>query len=116
MKSRGKHLVVEGPSGVGKTCLVFRILGDLGLQKDAGYVYRPARNPSTQETIVRELDEALKEPRTMTIVLDDFHILEEETKKNVAERLKALSDQVFLGEPFTRVVLVGIPASAAGLL
>lgn len=37
----GKHLLIQGPSGIGKTCVVFKVFEELGWQRDWEYMYVP---------------------------------------------------------------------------
>ena len=35
----GKHLLIEGPSGIGKTCVVFKVCEELGWAKEEDFSY-----------------------------------------------------------------------------
>src|SRR5215472_13898781 len=35
----GKHLLIEGPSGIGKTCVAFKAFEELGWAKDEDFSY-----------------------------------------------------------------------------
>jgi hypothetical protein len=40
----GKHLLIEGPSGIGKTCVAFKVFEELGWAKDDRFSYVSCRD------------------------------------------------------------------------
>jgi hypothetical protein len=110
----GKHIVLEGPSGVGKTCLVFRVLEELGFERDTDYRYISAREVGSDEEIRSLLRSDHSHPRL--IVIDDVHIYTPDIRRELANHLKLLSDGVFTDEAVAKCVLVGIPTASSSLL
>jgi hypothetical protein len=110
----GKHIVLEGPSGVGKTCLVFRVFEELGFERDADYRYLSAREDGSDQEIMLLLRSG--SPHLRLIVIDDVHILSSEVRRHLANHLKLLSDGVFTNEFVTKCVVVGIPTASSSLL
>ena len=47
----GKHLLIEGPSGVGKTCVAFKAFEELGWSQRKDYSYISCRDPNAEEKI-----------------------------------------------------------------
>jgi Cdc6-like AAA superfamily ATPase len=47
----GKHLLIQGPSGIGKTCVVFKVFEELGWQRDCEYLYISARDANPEAAI-----------------------------------------------------------------
>ena len=110
----GKHVVLEGPSGVGKTCLVFRVFEELGFERDTDYRYVSARKDGSDQEIMSLLRSDSSSPHL--IVIDDVHILPSDVRRDLANHLKLLSDGVFTDESVTKCVLVGIPTASSSLL
>lgn len=113
---RGKHVVLEGPSGTGKTCLVFRILRDNNLKEGNDFIYQSARGKGREKIVVSLVESVMKGTEERIIVIDDFHTLPRELQKDLADQLKVLSDRVFTEAQPTKFVLIGIPTAASALL
>lgn len=47
----GKHLLIEGPSGIGKTCVVFKVFEELKFQQNHDFLYVSCRDNGAVETI-----------------------------------------------------------------
>jgi Holliday junction resolvasome RuvABC ATP-dependent DNA helicase subunit len=87
IRTPGRGLVVEGPSGIGKTTSVLKALESLGLTDATTRL--SARRPEDRELIA-----ALPAMKGIGLVLiDDFHRLDEKTKELVADFLKTLADE-----------------------
>jgi hypothetical protein len=113
----GKHIILEGPSGLGKTCLVIRALQELGYKKDSGYGYISARNKEGRNQITSLLaGTAGSGVQQEVTVIDDFHILPPADRREIADQMKVISDEVFTVGDISKYILIGIPAAAASLL
>lgn len=53
IEQRGKHLLIEGPSGIGKTCVVFKVFEQLGYADNSQYLYIPCRDLDAVDRIER---------------------------------------------------------------
>ncbi|MER6168416.1 TIR domain-containing protein [Streptomyces violaceorubidus] len=99
LRTPGRGLVVEGPSGIGKTTAVKRALAELGREEDAQYL--SARRPSDVELI-----ELLPSTDNFgLVVVDDFHVLEDSLRGDLADLLKALADAE---DATSKLVVIGI--------
>lgn len=83
LDTMGPGLVVEGPSGVGKTTAVRKAMGRAAEHWLRGGV------PEDVEKIDRVFRGAIKGH----VVVDDFHRLNDERKRRIAIRIKAVADQ-----------------------
>ncbi len=114
----GKHLLIEGPSGIGKTCIVFKVFEDLCWEKDTHFAYVGCRETNAGKLIDEFLREAasgnLPEPRIL--VVDDFHLLAPSQRAQVGTALKRMSDRVFEHSKPAKVILIGIPTTGVSLL
>lgn len=99
MRTPGRCMIVEGPSGIGKTTTVTKVLDELGLTP--GVMSLSARRPADQEMI-----QALPEmDRIDTVIVDDFHRLDDVLKSRLSDYMKVLADA---GDASSKLVLVGI--------
>lgn len=107
LRTAGRGVVIEGPSGIGKTTSVTRALDELGL---AGRVSRlSARRPADLD-MVRELPHIRG---IGTVMIDDFHKLDDETKRAIADLMKVLADDE---DPANKIVILGINRAGESLV
>lgn len=114
----GKHVLIEGPSGIGKTCVVFKVFEEIGWAQNKDYTYIGGRDEGAQEKIADILARSKngEEMHPNVVVVDDYHILDEEFRKSAGADLKRISDRVFQQDHSPKFLLVGIPAAGASLL
>ncbi len=99
VRTPGRCLVIEGPSGIGKTTTITRVLADLKLSD--GVVALSARRPADLEMI-----EALPEMGDIgTVIVDDFHRLPDAIKSKISDYMKVLADA---GTSGSKLILIGI--------
>jgi hypothetical protein len=105
LRTPGRGLVLEGPSGIGKTTCLIKALEELGLP----YEKLESRNPKDLEYIA-----ALPSLGDVGIVvIDDFHRLDNSIKRGVADHMKLLADS---RDPNSKVVVVGINKAGDALV
>ena len=96
--TKGRGVVVEGPSGIGKTSAVRKAMEELGIKEES---YLSARNQQHLERI-----QTLESWHQGTVIIDDFHRLAESTRQRVVDYIKYLADT----QPDAKkVVIIGIP-------
>jgi hypothetical protein len=99
LRSLGRCLVVEGPSGIGKTTAVENALENVGISSQTTKL--SARRPGDIEYI-----EILPEtPNAGIILVDDFHRLPSKTQSALADYVKVLADTE---DPNTKIIVLGI--------
>lgn len=114
----GKHLLIEGPSGIGKTCVIYKVFEELKWEPNKDYVYVSCRDSNANQRIELFLK---KTESNMTmdcsvLIIDDFHLLPNQRRAEIGSRLKRLSDRAFeVAEP-PKVALIGIPTAGISLL
>lgn len=99
LRTPGRGVIVEGPSGIGKSTAVAKVLEELSLASNITQL--SARRPVDAEyiDILPDLDSF------GTVVIDDFHRLENSVKSRIADLLKVTADT----EDSTRkLVIIGI--------
>lgn len=95
----GRGLVVEGPSGIGKSTAVEKALADLGTR--SAVTILSGRDPEDLGYI-----DALPElGKFGTVIIDDFHRLDDATKQRVADLLKVTADRE---DADRKLVIIGI--------
>ncbi len=107
LRTPGLAVIVEGPSGIGKTTSVMRALSKLAVDKSA-HIFR-CRNPADAASVSR----LPQEKNEGVIIVDDFHVLAPETKQKIADYIKLLTD---VPNPSTKLVILGINLAGDTLL
>lgn len=107
LRTPGRGLVVEGPSGIGKSTAVARALGEL--ENAASVQQLSARNPGDVGYI-----EILPTTENFgTVVIDDFHVLDNDTRGEIADLLKRLADTE---STRSKLIIVGINRAGDSLI
>ena len=99
IRTPGRCSVLEGPSGIGKTTIVTKVLEELRL--DVAPTILSARRPRDVE-IIEELDSL---GQLGTVVVDDFHRLNDTTKSRLSDFMKVLADTE---DQNSKLILIGI--------
>ena len=99
VRTPGRCLVLEGPSGIGKTTTVTKVLGDLGIS--AQVLSLSARKQSDMEYIV----ELPNLGELGTVIVDDFHRLDDSVKARLSDFMKVLADSE---NASSKLILIGI--------
>jgi hypothetical protein len=107
LRTVGRGLVVEGPSGIGKTTCVLKVVEHLGLDQ------------KVLKLSGRKLDdiELIRHLPTMTsigiVLIDDFHRLPDDLKAGIADFMKTLADEE---KEDSKVVTIGINKAGDSLI
>jgi hypothetical protein len=107
LRTHGRGVVIEGPSGIGKTTAVTRALEDLGL---ADKVARLSARRAGDLELIRALS-GINE--FGTVLIDDFHRLPREIKAEIADLAKILADEE---RQHAKLILIGINKAGESLI
>jgi ATP/maltotriose-dependent transcriptional regulator MalT len=99
LRTAGRSIVIEGPSGIGKTTSVIKALADTGL---ANKVLSLSARKGADVAFILDLPNQLP---LGTVVIDDFHRLDDPTKHALADLMKTLADD---GASHSKLVVLGI--------
>lgn len=99
IRTPGRCVVIEGPSGIGKTSSVTQILEELGLS--GGVTFLTSRDPDHIEYI-QELPNL---GDIGVVIIDDFHRLDDGIKAKITDFMKLLADR---GDEKSKLILIGI--------
>lgn len=120
-RAEGKHITISGPSGSGKSTLVMRLLRDFNINRVDDIVMINGRLYSRVNSIFEifgDLLNTLPTFRDITLILqkkkfiiiDDFHYLSPEARKELAQNLKLWHENK------VRFIIIGIASSATELV
>jgi len=107
LRTPGRSVVVEGPSGIGKTTAVVKAIADAGI---AGNVVSLSARKKEDVAFIRAL------PRQLpigTVLIDDFHRLDDDAKRDIADLMKTLADE---SATHSKLVVLGITNAGQSLI
>ena len=99
LQTPGRGIIIEGPSGIGKTSCIKKAVEELGLADSC--LFLSARK-ATDAELIRELP-AMR--NIGVVIIDDFHRLPQLGKQQLTDYVKTLADEEDLE---SKVVLIGI--------
>lgn len=99
LQTPGRCMVIEGPSGIGKTTTVSKALADL---KIADKILSLSARRSNDVEMISELPNMAD---IGTVIVDDFHRLPDEIKQRLSDFMKVLADAE---TPTSKLILIGI--------
>jgi Holliday junction resolvasome RuvABC ATP-dependent DNA helicase subunit len=107
LRTSGRGVVIEGPSGIGKTTAVAQALTELdGLDS----ALRLSARSADDRDFIAELP-SLRDAGP--VVIDDFHRLEEPLRRRIADFLKVLADEE---RTDSKLIVVGINKAGDSLV
>lgn len=107
LRTQGKGVIIEGPSGIGKTSCVKKIIENLG---DIKPRFLSPLKPSEMQ-IINKIIEC--PDNAGTVIIDDFHRLDEYTKHQFANILKTGADE---SRSDFKFILIGINQAGDSLI
>jgi len=107
LRTPGKGLVVEGPSGIGKTTCVRKAITELGWSDKI--IALSARHKQEK----KEIESLTSKENHGIFIIDDFHTLKSETQREIADLMKYLADEE---SEDCKFVIVGINRAGDSLV
>ena len=107
LRTPGRSIVIEGPSGIGKTTAVMKAIVEAGV---AGHVVSLSARKREDVAFIREL------PRQLpigTVLIDDFHRLDNDSKREIADLMKTLADE---SDAHSKLIVLGITNAGQSLI
>lgn len=109
LRAAGRGVIIEGPSGIGKTMCVKHILGKLNLASQ--YTYLTPRIPGDLQKIENICD---RDRNTLgMVIIDDFHLVPSAIQIEIGNLMKVLADEE---NETSKLVLIGINSTGRSLL
>jgi hypothetical protein len=107
LRTRGRGIIIEGPSGIGKTTSIQKAIEELSLNKKVLKL-------SARKIDDRELIRSLPEFNEIgTVIIDDFHVLTDDLKSAIADYMKILADEEKEND---KIILIGINKAGDSLV
>lgn len=107
LRTPGRGVVVEGPSGIGKTTALMRAIEHLCLSEE---VLTLSARRSEDISLIGELPFMND---VGTVVIDDFHRLDNDLKQRIADHLKVLADEEATS---SKIIILGINQAGQALV
>lgn len=107
LRTHGRSIVVEGPSGIGKTTAVTNAIAATGL---SGKVLSLSARKKDDVVLIRDLPKMLP---FGIVLIDDFHRLEDNVKAELADLMKTLADE---SAEHSKIVVLGITNAGQSLI
>jgi hypothetical protein len=107
LRTPGRSIVIEGPSGIGKTTAVVKAIAEAGM---AEKVLTLSARKNDDIEIISDLPKQLP---FGTVIVDDFHRLADPQKQVIADLMKVLADE---GREDSKLVVLGITNAGQGLI
>ncbi|RBL92176.1 TIR domain-containing protein [Chitinophaga flava] len=107
LRTKGRCLIVEGPSGIGKTTCVRKVLEELRIK--GKFSMLSARKSEDRQKI----DQLTQQANNGIVIIDDFHILPQESKDAIANYMKILADEERDND---KLILLGINKAGDSLI
>jgi hypothetical protein len=107
LRTKGRCLVVEGPSGIGKTTCVIKVIEELSLNKRITQLTARRKDDIEIIKMLPEFDSL------GTVIIDDFHLLELDLKSTISDYMKILADEEREND---KLILVGINKAGDSLV
>jgi hypothetical protein len=106
----GQGVIIEGPSGIGKTTALNRALKDL---EATGEILGSPTELSARDPDHVKLMKTLRQWHQGLVVIDDFHRLPDDLKQMIVDYIKFLADT---GPLDKKLVIIGIPQTGRSLI
>ena len=107
LRTPGRSIVIEGPSEIGKTTAVSKAI------TKAGFAERVLSLSARKYDDVAFICDLPNQLPLGTVVIDDFHRLDDNSKKKLADLMKTLADE---GAAHSKLVVLGIPNAGQSLI
>lgn len=107
LRTAGRSIVVEGPSGIGKTTAVVKAI------EEAGITARVVSLSARKKEDVAFIQDLPNQLPLGTVIIDDFHRLDDDVKKAIADLMKTLADE---GADHSKLVVLGITNAGQSLI
>lgn len=108
LRTPGRGVVLEGPSGVGKTTAVTKALKDLEIEGQSAL--RLSARKLGDRQLISELPNM---SANGAVIIDDFHRLDDSTKAAIADYMKILADEE---DATTKIIVIGINRAGETLM
>jgi len=107
LRTKGRGLVIEGPSGIGKTTSINKALAEVALSQSVSSFSARKKEDIEMIQLLPEFTEF------GIVIVDDFHVLPNEIKKELSDFMKTLADEDSVS---SKLILIGINKAGDSLI
>ena len=107
LRTPGRGLIVEGPSGIGKTTAIEKAIADENMTAKVTKLSARKREDVEYISVLGDLN------ASGLILIDDFHKLDDNIQSTVSDLIKTLADE---GQEHLKIVVIGINDSGKRLI
>lgn len=107
LRTPGRCIIVEGPSGIGKTSCIKKAMDETGMSDSC--IFLSGRKRSDLE-LISQLPEM---SGVGTVLIDDFHRLPQDIKQRLTDFVKNLADEE---DETSKIILIGINRAGQALV
>lgn len=107
VRTAGRSIVIEGPSGIGKSTIIEKIIEELSIKSEVK-IYS-ARKKGDLENINDILDHEV----VGVVIIDDFHRLSDLVKSKISSKMKVMADE---GREDSKLIAIGINQAGQRLI
>lgn len=107
LQTPGRGLVVEGPSGIGKTTAIEKAIASMDLAAKCSKLSARRQQDIDYINMLPELENA------GIVIVDDFHKLPSDMQEKIADYVKYLADNEIAG---TKIIVIGINSAGQSLV
>ena len=108
LRTKGRSVIIEGPSGIGKTTCIQKAIDELGFRKDILILSARKREDIDLIAGLPDMGDDIG-----VVVIDDFHVLKNEIKSYLANYMKRLADDE---NERCKVIAIGINKAGDSLV
>jgi serine/threonine protein kinase len=113
LRNPGRGVVIEGPSGVGKTTALEKAIRELEKEPSGLRGPKPVMLNARRREHLRQIEDIESWHKEGLVAIDDFHRLNDALSLRVADYMKCLADEDVREK---KLVVVGIPGSGQALI
>jgi len=107
LRTKGRGLVIEGPSGIGKTTSINKAIEEIGLKSSVTPLSARKKEDVDLIQILPEFNDF------GIVIIDDFHVLPNDIKKSLSDYMKTLADEDSIS---SKLILIGINKAGDSLV
>ena len=107
LRTKARGLVIEGPSGIGKTTSINKAIEEIGLNTNV-YTYSARKKEDVEMLYLLP-----KFKDFGIVIIDDFHVLTNDLKKELSDFMKTLADE---DSHSSKLILIGINKAGDSLV
>jgi hypothetical protein len=107
LKTAGRGLVIEGPSGIGKTTAILKAIEELGLADRVVRLSARKKKDIEYISIIPDLNDI------GIVIIDDFHKLPDTIKSQLADLIKTFADEEAVK---SKLIVLGINEAGQSLI